>query len=127
MYTARKTVLYERSVAFSAKVAMAGRPLMTGAVGADVWLFFPIPASWSQKKRALAMAGGLLPMVKPDFDNATKSLADGCEGIVYTNDAHIVDCAIKKRYAKTGEPRVFIRFWPMVGEPIDELRMLSGT
>lgn len=47
------------------------------------------------------------PCVKPDLDNLQKSLLDGMNGIVFIDDAQIIDVEAKKRYAKK-TPSIYI-------------------
>ena len=40
------------------------------------------------------------PSVKPDLDNLSKSLMDALEGVIFKNDAQIIDMKLTKRYAE---------------------------
>lgn len=108
MVTPEKTVSYEGLIAYTAKAAMsrAGAKLMEGAV--LVWLHIDcqIPVSWSAKKRAAALAAGIIPTTKPDADNVLKAVLDGCNGIVFRDDAQCADVYMRKRYAETPGVRV---------------------
>jgi Holliday junction resolvase RusA-like endonuclease len=59
---------------------------------------FPVPASWSKKKRARAILGEIRPAGRPDIDNLYKLAADAMNGVVYRDDALIVECWLRKIY-----------------------------
>lgn len=99
MYTPTKTLNYESKVALFASQAMKGLPLLAGPVSLDLVLHMPIPASWSTKKRNDAMAGGIIPTVKPDCSNVLKAVEDALNGIVYLDDKQISDIKIRRRYS----------------------------
>lgn len=104
-YTPRKTRRYEDGVRFGAKVAMFDRQPLQGPVSLTVSAYLPIPASWPKWKQRDARSGVLLPIGKPDCDNLAK-VCDGLNGIVFKDDACIVDLVVRKRYGL--EPRLVI-------------------
>ena len=53
----------------------------------------------SKKRTADALAGYILPAVKPDADNLAKAALDACNGIIWRDDALICSLLVKKRYA----------------------------
>lgn len=108
-YTPAKTVSYEGLIALAAQTAMAGRPLMTGALRMTVEAFLSVPASDSAKKRAAKLAGEIRPTKKPDFDNIAKAIADGCNGVAFPDDAQIVSAGVEKFYGETPCVRVTIQ------------------
>jgi Holliday junction resolvase RusA-like endonuclease len=110
-YTPADTVNAEINIAFAARQAMHGQPPMEGPVQAVIVSRFPVPASWSAKKRAEAIAGKLLPTKKPDADNVIKLLCDACNQIVYRDDAQIVSVAYAKSYGET--PGLTASFHPI--------------
>lgn len=65
--------------------------------GSHITFILPMPASWSQKKRA-AM-NGKAHQQKPDVDNMIKALMDA----LYADDAHIWDLRITKLWGVTGQ------------------------
>jgi Holliday junction resolvase RusA-like endonuclease len=111
MYTPEKTVNYEGLVAHSAKVAMNGRPLFDGPAAVTLEILCQVPASWSQKKRAQALAGQVYPTTKPDIDNVEKAIFDGLNGVVWRDDVQVVDVSKRKRYADT--PGVWVTIIPI--------------
>lgn len=99
-FTAPAQREYKAVVASLARRAMAGRPPAADAVALRVVACFTPPASWSRAKRAQALAGELRPKVKPDWDNLGKIVSDAMNGVVYLDDAQIVDASVGKRYAE---------------------------
>lgn len=107
-YTPEKTVSYENLVKMAATAAMAGRDPSAAPIYLTLELFLQIPASWSTKRRALAVAGEILPTKKPDADNVLKGIKDGCNGILWRDDAQVVRIGIAKLYAETPHARVSV-------------------
>lgn len=97
MFTPEKTVNYEGLVGFHAFHAM-DREMLTGPVQVNLLIGVQIPASWSKKKQAQALAGTIYPTSKPDLDNSIKSVFDAMNGVVYRDDAQVVTTVTKKRY-----------------------------
>jgi Holliday junction resolvase RusA-like endonuclease len=56
-----------------------------------------MPASWSQKKRAVM--NGQAHQQKPDVDNMIKALMDA----LYAEDAHIWDLRVTKLWGESGQ------------------------
>ena len=103
-YTPSKTKEYEATVQLLARSKIK-RPL-TGAVRLSIQFYLPIPKSWSEPKKQAAMAGEIVPTVKPDIDNLTKSIMDALNGgIGYNDDKQVVELITAKWY---GEPRTEI-------------------
>ena len=75
----------------------------------EVYLLLQIPASWSNKKRLAAAAGQVRATKKPDADNVLKGLKDGCNGIVWRDDAQVVSIILKKSYAEIPMAKIAIR------------------
>lgn len=96
-YTPAKTVAYEGLIGFYAGQVMADQGLLAGPVYLAVTATFPIPASWSKKRRLDAR----YHVAKPDGDNILKAVGDGCNAIVWHDDSHIAVAKITKVY---GEP-----------------------
>lgn len=105
-YTPAKTRDYEKMVAW-AYHAEAHGTVFDGPISASIVAVFPIPHSWSKKKRETAAGGCLLPMVKPDLDNIAKIVLDSLNGIAYKDDAAITDLTVIKRYGT--RPCVIVR------------------
>lgn len=108
-YTQSQTRTAKTEVAAWCRQAMAGRPMLTGALALDVVVYRAVPASWSPKRQREAMAGTILPTTKPDCDNHGKLVADALNGVAYHDDAQIADLRVCKRYAETALVRVTVR------------------
>ena len=110
MFTPAKTAAYEGLIAHAAQQAMAGAAPVECACAVQVSITVSVPASWSKRKQAAALAGQLLPTKKPDADNVVKAVFDGMNGVVWCDDVQAVDLAVRKRYGST--PGVFVRVAP---------------
>ena len=96
-YTPAKTVAYEGLIGFYAGKAMAGRELLAGPISLRITASFPIPPSWSKKRKAEAR----YHIAKPDGDNILKAVGDGCNTIVWHDDSHIAVAKLTKVYGET--------------------------
>ena len=101
MFTPQKTAAYEGLIAHAGQLAMNGRPPMLGAVAVVLDIRLQVPASWSRKKAAEALAGRVHPTTKPDIDNTEKAVFDGLNGVVWKDDVQVVDVCKRKRYSDT--------------------------
>ena len=101
-YTPQETVRYENLVMMQAMQAMQGRPPVDIDVGLMFVAVFPVPDSWSAKKRAAALAGDIRPTKKPDLSNIQKALEDGMNAVVFKDDSQITESGgSKKIYGET--------------------------
>lgn len=98
VYSDPATVKYESQLRYAATQAMAGRRPIEGPVQIIMMIRFPVPQSWSKKARARALAGEMLPTVKPDADNSLK-LTDALNEICWRDDKQVVDARVIKRYS----------------------------
>lgn len=112
-FTPAKTRSYEAAFALTARAAMAGKTPFDDAVSVRVDAYFAIPKSWSKAKQDAARRGAIRPTKKPDADNVFK-MVDGLNGIVWRDDALIVDAAIAKHFSD--EPRLVVTVAAAQGE-----------
>lgn len=101
MFTPGKTANYENLIKHAANAAMVGAgrgSLIDGPCQANILVGVQVPASWSKKKREMALQGLIAPTSKPDLDNVVKSAMDGMNGIVWTDDSRCVTLIAKKRF-----------------------------
>nr|DAH53907.1 MAG TPA: Endodeoxyribonuclease RusA [Caudoviricetes sp.] len=105
-YTPEKTVNYETLVKMTYLEKYRGVPPLGKPVTLRVVAWYPLPVSWSKKKRERALCGHIFPIVKPDLDNVAKIICDALNGIAYVDDKQIVEVMIQKLYADC--PRVEI-------------------
>jgi Holliday junction resolvase RusA-like endonuclease len=101
MFTPAKTVAYEGLVAHAAQQAMRGAVPFDRPCRIELDVLCTVPASWSAKKRAQALAGAIRPAKKPDADNVLKAVCDGINGVVWRDDVQVVEWAGRKLYAET--------------------------
>lgn len=93
-YTPAKTVAYEGLIALAAQDVMAGQLPLAGPVRVVVTAVFPIPASWSRRKREAAN----WHTGKPDGDNILKAVGDGLNGVCWNDDSQVASASIVKSY-----------------------------
>lgn len=110
-YMPKDTVEYEAMCGREASLSMQGRPLLTGPVELKLQLFYPIPASWSKKRKEAARLGHVVPTKKPDSSNCLKAIEDGFTGSVWVDDCQVVDHHITKRFSD--EPCVIAIVTPL--------------
>lgn len=98
-YTPAHTAKYAAALKVAAGNAMAGLAPLDEALAVTVTASVPVPASWSGKKQAKALAGAIRPTSRPDGDNYLKIAQDACNTIVWRDDSVIVDARIVKVYS----------------------------
>ena len=101
VYTLEKTENYEHTVAWIAKRAMLGHKPLDGPLVLVIMVFAPVPKSFSRAKREAALQVKILPVSRPDWNNYGKLISDACNGIVWKDDAQVVDARVVKRYGIT--------------------------
>lgn len=111
VFTPTKTRKWESDARLMARRAMAGKPPISGPVRCSIRAFFTPPTSWPAWKREAAIAGRVAHTAKPDADNITKAAKDALNGIVWLDDAQVVQSWVSKLYGDT--PRVLIEVEPM--------------
>lgn len=86
--------------------AMGSRAPLEGPIDLRLVAYMPIPASWSKRKQAAALADQIRPVGKPDWENLAK-MCDGLNGVVWRDDSQVTDPAGPwKRYSD--RPRLVI-------------------
>lgn len=96
-YTPTSSAAYETTVGLLAHAAMQGREPMRGAVHVQVQAFFPVPHSWSKKRKAAAQWHAS----RPDLDNVVKSALDGLNRIAFADDGQVASIYATKAYSDT--------------------------
>ena len=107
-YTDEKTAAYMEALKWAAKGAMKGRQPTAQPVFLLLHAFMPIPASWTHRQRADAELGAIRPTGKPDWDNIGKA-CDALTGVVWQDDAPVVDGRVIKLYSNEPALRVEVR------------------
>lgn len=100
VYTTAATRNYELEITGAAVKAIGGSTPFEGPLTVTIDCIMPVPASWSQAKWHRAVTGIIRPASKPDWDNLAKSIIDACNGVIWRDDAQIVDCRVRKFYGK---------------------------
>lgn len=100
---------YREAVQWAAKAAMRGKRPTVQPVALLCHAFLPIPVTWTTRERMDARAGVLLPTGRPDWDNLGKIVADAIKGIVWGDDAAVIDGRVIKRYSDEPALRVEVR------------------
>ena len=70
-----------------------------GPLKLQVTAFLPIPKSKPKKFKEAALAGTIRPTGKPDSSNLAKNVEDIMNGVMYRDDAQIVDLISSKHYS----------------------------
>lgn len=99
-----------------ASLAMAGRKPLEGPLAVVFDFTWPMPASWSKRRRNAPESRWRAS--RPDIDNLTKLVADSLNGIVWLDDALIVEASGSKRYADSARTLITVRH--LVAAPWDE-------
>lgn len=104
-YTPAKSKNYEKKIAQEAWVAMANKKLNPTecSVHLEMDAYLPVPVSWSKKKQNQARMGALRPS-KPDIDNIIKAILDGCNKVIYNDDAQVHSIRARKLYETYENP-----------------------
>lgn len=115
-YTDPKTTAYERSVLNAWAEQCGGVMFKAAPTSAHITAYFPIPASYSKKRKELLKGKPFLS--KPDADNIGKVVLDALNSKAFMDDAQINDLTILKFYVDdTNEfPRVEVVLTGSVGE-----------
>jgi Holliday junction resolvase RusA-like endonuclease len=104
-FTPKATRDFEAALRIVAGEQMNGRPPLEGALSVVVTATFPVPASWSKKKREAALDGAIPHTVKPDVDNLLKSI-DALNSIVFHDDKQVTDARVVKKYGEVPSLRI---------------------
>ena len=79
---------------------------------------YEIPKSISAKKRIEMLKGYIIPTVKPDCDNISKSICDALNGIAYPDDKQIAKLIVKKVY--NTEPYTIVEIAVLSTQPQEQ-------
>jgi Holliday junction resolvase RusA-like endonuclease len=69
------------------------------------------PGGHWRKQGGLSASAPLFPSKKPDVDKLARSTIDSLSGLVFDDDARIVELVVRKRYAEPGREGAEIRVW----------------
>ena len=100
VYTPTKTAKYEKQIA-KAYTDSGGKCIPADCyVSVSVSAFFPIPKSYSKKKREDCRERRLRPDKKPDMDNILKVVLDALNEVAYEDDKQVVELIGRKYYTE---------------------------
>ena len=107
-YTPEKTASYENFVKLCYLNKYKGQKL-DGEIIAEIIAYFPIPKSFSKKKKSEAIEGKIMPTKKPDTDNIAKTILDSLNGIAFEDDKQVVALLVKKLYGEEAKVGVELK------------------
>ena len=110
-FTPPRTRAYEEWTRLHARNARV-QPL-EGPLKVTVTWAKQVPASWSKKRKAAALAGVYVTGT-PDLDNVVKAVSDALNGIAYADDALVAVLHASRVYV-TGESYVRIEISQLLG------------
>ena len=106
VYDPPKTAKFKRELKQLARLEMQGKDKFDSAISVTIKFFRKVQKSISKKEHARRTQGHVRPIVKPDLDNYVKSTLDALNGVIWTDDATIVELNVSKWY--TDDPRIEI-------------------
>lgn len=108
-YTPERTRKFEAAVrahAYEFMRRMNAQRIPEGVpIDVRVVALFPIPKSWTKKKKADATK--LIPRI--DVDNILKAVLDAMNGVVFEDDRQIVKAVAEKRYSDVPGVVVYVQ------------------
>ena len=106
VYDPPKTAKFKCELKQLARLEMQGKDKFDSAISVTIKFFRKVQKSVSKKEHARRTQGHVRPIVKPDLDNYVKSTLDALNGVIWTDDATIVELNASKWYAD--DPRIEI-------------------
>lgn len=101
VYTPTNTAKYEKQIA-KAYTESGGKCIPADCyVSVSVSAFFPVPKSYSKKKREDCLERILRPDKKPDMDNILKVVLDALNEVAYEDDKQVVELIGRKYYTES--------------------------
>lgn len=100
-YTPKQTVEFENDIAKHARAAMsaARQEIAQGPLYMHVTALFPVPKSWSKRKRTEALDRLSWHTGTPDADNILKAVGDALNGVVWHDDKQLCFVKVTKHWA----------------------------
>ena len=99
-YTPTSSAAYETTIGLLAHAAMCAQGIaepLAGALHVQVQAFFPVPKTWSKKRKAAASWHAS----RHDLDNIVKSALDGLNRVAFTDDGQVASVYATKAYSAT--------------------------
>ena len=116
-YTPTSSAAYETTIGLLAHAAMRAQGIsepMKGALHVQVQAFFPVPKTWSKKRKAAASWHAS----RPDLDNIVKSALDGLNRVAFADDGQVASVYATKAYSDT--PRLEVAVYEIVAQKPSE-------
>lgn len=93
-------------------IGMRTEPLLVDVpVAVSITFRLARPAGHWRKNGGLKPNAPAYPTKKPDADKLVRSTLDSLSGLVFDDDARIVEIVVRKRYADPGREGAEIRVW----------------
>ena len=105
VYTPKATKQYESDIR-QAFLRQGGESFAGAPVMVEIEASYPMPKSWSKRKREETR--GTYSDVKVDIDNLAKVIFDAGNGVIWDDDKAIVVLIASKRWADTGGVEITI-------------------
>lgn len=102
-YTPKETVNFENLIKVTFQTAYPDHVPVSTGVCMEVKAVYPIPESWSKKKKAQAVAHLVHP-TSNDWDNVGKIVSDALNMVAYLDDRQVYDAHVHKEYGE--KPRL---------------------
>lgn len=105
VYTPKETAAYESEIR-QAFLRQGGESFAGVPVSVRIEADYPMPKSWSKRKREETR--GTYADVKVDIDNLAKVIFDAGNGVIWDDDKAIVVLIARKKWADTGGVEITI-------------------
>jgi Holliday junction resolvase RusA-like endonuclease len=89
----------------------APKQLLEEALVLEIYIYRPIPKSFSKAKTMDAECGFIRPTTKPDVDNYLKGIKDALKTVIWKDDSQVVDVYASKFYSN--RPRIEVTIKPV--------------
>lgn len=106
VYDPPKTAKFKRELKQLAMLEMRDKNKFDSAISVTIRFYRKVQKSVSKKEHVRRTEGHVRPIVKPDLDNYIKSTLDALNGVIWTDDATIVELNTSKWYSD--DPRIEI-------------------
>ena len=100
---------YQTHIRMQAEAAMHDRDPMTGPLVLAATFVMPMPKSFSKRRVGQALIGAERPITRPDCSNLLKALEDAMTGIVYRDDAQLVEVHVRKVFGSKPQMQAEIK------------------
>jgi len=104
--TPAKTRSWENDARQLARIEMGTRKPFSGPMQVEVVAVFVPSRSWPAWKQQAALDGMVCHTGKPDADNLAKAAKDALNGVVWVDDAQVIDLRTRKVYGERAEVRI---------------------